>query len=82
MGLGLIVGSLWMAVCAIGCGVRLWSNGSYFQKTLSIPMFAVFALPLLLLAAGMVVLMAKGDGPRYPWADAQKPIPIHVAKST
>ncbi len=82
VGLGLIVGSFWMSVCSIGCGVRLWNNGSYLRKTLSIPMFAVLALPLLLLAAGIVVLLAKGDAPRYPWADAQKPISIHVEKST
>lgn len=78
LGLGLAVGFTWLAVCCIGCGVRMWNRGSFVRRTLALPVFGVMAFPLLMLAAGIVIGMSNGRPINLPWIETPQTISLHV----
>lgn len=78
LGLGLAVVFGWLAVCCIGCGVRMWSRGSFFRRTLALPVFGVMAFPLLLLAAGILIGLSEGKAINLPWFETPQSILLHI----
>lgn len=78
VGLGLSVGFAWLAVCCLGCGVRMWSRGSILRRTLALPVFGVMAFPLLLMAAGVLIGLSRGRAIDLPWIETSKSISINV----
>ncbi len=77
IGLGIVVGLMWMSVCSAGCGIRQWQKGTKLRKIAATPVFAVITIPTLLLAVAMVFALAKGDVPQGPWNET--PVTIDLA---
>ncbi len=67
IGLGIVVGLMWLSVCSAGFGIRQWQRGTKLRKIAATPVFAVITIPTLLLAVAMVFALAKGDVPQGPW---------------
>lgn len=76
MGLGVVVGLVWLSVCSAGFGIRQWRKGTRLRRIAAAPLFAVITLPTLLLAIGMVLALTRGDVPHRPWNT--KPVTIDL----
>lgn len=66
-GLGIVVGFAWLSVCSAGIGIRQWRKGTKLRRIAAAPVFAVIALPTLLVAVGMIVALSTGEVPHRPW---------------
>ena len=77
IGLGIVVGLMWLSVCSAGFGVRQWQKGTNLRRIAATPVFAVITIPTLLLTVVMVFALAKGDMPQGPWNDT--PVTIDLA---
>ena len=67
IGLGVVVGLMWLSICSAGFGIRQWQKGTKLRKIAATPVFAVITIPTLLLTVAMVVALAKGNVPLGPW---------------
>jgi hypothetical protein len=67
LGLGIVIGFAWLSVCSTGLGIRQWRRGTSLRRFTSIPVFAVIAIPALLISAGVVFAMSNGDLPGQNW---------------
>ena len=76
IGLGVVVGFAWLSVCSAGFGIRQWRTGTSLQRFCAAPVFAVIAVPALLIAVGMVFALAQDNVPRHPWNS--KPVTIDL----
>ncbi len=76
--LGILVVFLWLAVTSAGCGVRLRSHSSRLMRFSSFAVFAGLTLPIVLIACGFTVALARGETPRRPWMESAAVVKIHV----
>ncbi len=77
IGLGVVVGSIWLSVCSAGFGIRQWQKGTKLRRIAATPVFAMITIPTLLLTVAMVFALAKGEAPQGPWNE--NPVTIDLA---
>lgn len=61
MGLGGVIGFAWLSICSTGIGIRQWRKGTRLRRITAVPVFAVIAVPALLLTAATLVTLANGN---------------------
>jgi hypothetical protein len=77
LGLGIVVGLMWLSIFSAGFGIRQWQKGTKLRKIAATPVFAVITIPALLLTVAMVCALVQGDVPRGPWSET--PVTIDLA---
>ena len=65
LGLGVVVAFVWLSVCASGFGIRQWLRGTKLGRVTAIPVFAVAAIPTLLIAICVVFMLSNGEFAKY-----------------
>jgi hypothetical protein len=76
LGLGVVVGFVWLSVCSAGFGINQWRKGRRLRRFTALPVFVVIAIPAFLIALGAVIALSTGETVGRPW-NAQ-PVTIHL----
>ena len=77
VGVGVIVGLIWLSVCSVGIGIRQWQKGTKLHRIVATPVFAMITIPSLLLTVAMLLAVSKDEMPRGPWDET--PVTIDLA---
>ena len=65
LGLGGVIGFAWLSICSTGIGIRQWRHGTRLRRIAAVPVFAMIAIPTLLLTAATVYMLANGNVPSH-----------------